>query len=260
MVEHLDSAAAWERRAKAGYEQLPWVSSPILLGKMVELAGLSGNETVIDAATGSGAVFDALAPRVPQGRIIGFDISRDMLSRRTTPLPSHGELVVASIYKTPFSDRMADVITARQVFHNLNNISGAVTELGRVLAPGGRLIVNEYVPVTPEIQAFEREVFDKKEAGRHLFSGEGLAEVVAETFLDQYKDGVVLLDYAVLPQDSVRGWMKNSGLPPTTQQEIVGMYIDESGGILQPLRPTVTPDGDVLVDRPFAFIVAQKPL
>lgn len=256
---HLDIPAAWELRAAAGYEQLGWVDAKPLRDKIISLAALHGSETVVDAGTGTGTVLDALAPQVTTGKLIGFDISQQMMDRRTKLLPPRAELRVANIYDTGLETNSADVITARQVFHNLRDIPGAVSELGRVLKPQGRLIVCEYVPVTPAVQEFERPIFELKEAGRHLFTGEELAETIAATFLAEYPGGEIRLDYAVLPQYSVKDWMENSGLPSETQIEIVRRYQEAPSGIQEMMRATHMPDGDMLIDRPAAFVVAQKP-
>lgn len=255
---NLATAEAWRPRARAGYERLAWVTAQEPLRKMVELAELKGNETVIDAATGSGAILDTLAPHLNRGgRIIGFDISQEMMDRRSKKLPENAELRVANIYTTGFDDKFAHLITARQVFHNLPDIPGAVNELSRVLKPEGKLIICEYTPISPQVQEFEREIFDIKEPGRHLWTGNQLAKEVADTFLTGNKLGEVDLQYAVMPQYSVRDWMKSSGLPKPKQDRILEIYLNAPDRIKKNMNANIIRD-DILVDRPFAFVSAKK--
>ena len=256
----LDTAKGWQGRAKAEYERLGWVYAEAPLNKMVELANLRGDEQVIDAATGSGAILDALAPHLDKGgHIIGFDISRDMLSRRKKPLPPNASLRVADIYDTGFPDQSADLVTARQVYHNLADISGATQEIARILRTRrGKLIVSEYVTINPAVQEFEFPIFEKKEPGRHLWTGQQLAETIAGIWLPQFPYSEVKLDFAVLENYSVGDWMSRSGLPIDTQSAIIECYRNAPAGVKKVMNMHMTPEGDVLVDRPFAFVTAKK--
>ncbi|MDE2025445.1 MAG: methyltransferase domain-containing protein, partial [Patescibacteria group bacterium] len=175
------------------------------------------------------------------------------------PLPANAELREASIYETGLSTESADVVTARQVFHNLSDIDGAVQELGRVVKQGGKLIICEYVAVDDAVKEFEGPIFQTKEEGRHLWTGEEMARVIGRPWFANYPDATVELHYAVMQQYSVRDWMARSSLAPEVQEQIVARYVQAPADVKERMHITVTKDGDALVDRPFAFIVAQKP-
>lgn len=245
----------WKQRAGGGYEKLGWVGAQGLQGKMLEVCDLHGDEVVVDVGTGSGEIAGLLSPKA--GRVYAFDYSAEMLSRANGNLSrANVEVVRGSAEALFFPSESVDLVTARMVYHHLTDeqITRALGESFRVLKPGGKLVVNEYVAVDDEVRAFEREVFDVKEKGRHLWTGEELGSLVAERLGG---DGVEV-DYGVMPQYSVRDWMGKSGLSPTIQDEVLGLYVDSPEGVRDKMGITITGDGDALVDRLFVFVVAEK--
>lgn len=259
MTEKLDGSRYWHERARAGYGQLGWVTAPGPLQKLVGIANLRGWEIVLDAGTGSQAVLDTLAPYITTGRIYGFDISKSMLDERQGPLPKRATVLEGDIYDIPFPDNFADLITARMVYHNLNDIAAATLECQRVLRPGGRLIVCEYVvPEIIEAREHETAVFDIKERGRNLWSGSELASMIACTWNQNGDYSRAELDFAVLRGYSVTDWMSHSGLPQHQQDEILDLYLNASEKVTKAMQIKPTGEGDVLVDRPFAFITTIK--
>lgn len=255
----LTSSGYWATRAAGGYEKLGWVKAGGLLDKIVELAHLQGNELVVDVGTGSQAVLDAVAPHLNDGgRVMGFDISADMMRKQEGMLPKNAILFVADTYHIPLPDESVDLVTARMVYHNLDDVGHAVRETARILRPGGKFIISEYVVPDLDVLQFERMVFDIKEKGRHLWTGRQLKEMVACNWDQGNKGHNINLDYATLPKYSVKDWMKKSGLPEETQQAVLQCYLDAPEKIVQKMGIVFTADGDALVDRPFAYVVAEK--
>lgn len=258
MVEaKLSTSTHWDQRANAGYQQLGWVTNNGLLNKIVELAHLEGGELVVDAGTGSGAVLDALSPHLnKQGIIIGFDVSRIMMAARTTPLPDNAQLLVGSIYNIPISDQAVDVVTVRQVIHNLSDITTAVREVARILRSEGKAIFCEYTPQDQEVLDFERPVWELKEPGRNLWTGEQLVTAIAGGWIGQPK--AISLYHEVLMQYSTRNWLRNSGLPFVSQEAIESIYWNAPLRLKRKMGITVTTEGDTLIDRPWAYVVVTN--
>ena len=107
---------------------------------MLALAGDVAGRRILDAGCGSGPVMAALRDR---GAIVtGFDKSAGMLqlARR---LGGDADLQVADLVgPLPFPDGTFDDVIASLVLHYLEDWGPALTELRRVLKPGGRLIVS----------------------------------------------------------------------------------------------------------------------
>lgn len=111
---------------------------------------------VLDAACGTGR-HAAYLSRLGREETIGVDASEAMLARAEAKLPEvefrHGELT-----ELPLGDgEVAGAVCALALSH-LPEIDAAVSELGRILSPGGRLIVSNPHPFATAILGW-RAVF-----------------------------------------------------------------------------------------------------
>jgi SAM-dependent methyltransferase len=120
---------------------------------ILALAGDVTGRRILDAGCGSGPLFAALRDR---GAIVtGFDKSAGMLEQARRRLGDDADLQVADLNcPLPFRDAAFDDVIASLVLHYLEDWGPALTELRRVLVPGGRLIVAVDHPFV--IYAFER--------------------------------------------------------------------------------------------------------
>jgi len=108
---------------------------------ILDLAGDVAGRRILDAGCGSGVLFAALRDR---GAIVtGFDKSAGMLEQARRRLGGDADLRVAELGSPlPFPGGAFDDVVASLVLHYLEDWGPALTELRRVLKPGGRLIVS----------------------------------------------------------------------------------------------------------------------
>ena len=98
---------------------------------------------VLDVGTGTGRVLELLASRASQG--VGVDASKAMLALARSRLAraglAHCSVRLADMYRLPLADASFDLAVTQMVLHYAEDPPGVLTEVARVLRPGGRLIV-----------------------------------------------------------------------------------------------------------------------
>ncbi|MCZ7436553.1 methyltransferase domain-containing protein [Micromonospora sp. WMMC241] len=108
---------------------------------MLRLAGDVSGRRILDAGCGSGPLSAALRDR--GALVTGFDVSAAMVELARRRLGEDADLHVADLgAPLPFPDAEFDDVVASLVLHYLEDWSGPLAELRRVLKPGGRLILS----------------------------------------------------------------------------------------------------------------------
>ncbi len=118
---------------------------------ILELAGPSPLETVLDLGTGTGRILEILAPCTRRG--IGIDQSHEMLAIARANLEragfSHCHARHGDLFNLPFTANPkggVDLAVLHQVLHYLDDPAAAVREASRVLAPQGRILIADFAP------------------------------------------------------------------------------------------------------------------
>jgi ubiquinone/menaquinone biosynthesis C-methylase UbiE len=109
--------------------------------EMLRLAGDVSGRRILDAGCGSGPLSEALRDR---GAVVtGFDASAAMVGLARQRLGEDADVRVADLAAPlPFGEAQFDVVVASLVLHYLEDWSGPLAELRRVLKPGGRLMLS----------------------------------------------------------------------------------------------------------------------
>jgi demethylmenaquinone methyltransferase/2-methoxy-6-polyprenyl-1,4-benzoquinol methylase len=114
----------------------------------VAIARPRPGERVLDVAAGSGDLALAFSKRVrPGGEVWLTDLNRRMLARGRDRLLDAGALAPAvqcDAEKLPFPAQYFDCVTVGFGLRNMTRKEDALAEMGRVLKPGGRLVVLEF--------------------------------------------------------------------------------------------------------------------
>lgn len=103
---------------------------------------LRGDETVIDAGCGTGRLTALVMERLPRGRVLAVDCSRNMLEAARAELARFGErvrFVEADLADLP-EDVKGDAVFSTATFHWVTDHDWLFVSLFRALAPGGRLV------------------------------------------------------------------------------------------------------------------------
>jgi demethylmenaquinone methyltransferase/2-methoxy-6-polyprenyl-1,4-benzoquinol methylase len=100
-------------------------------------------ETVLDVATGTGAVARELLAR--KGcTVVGLDQSPEMLAEARRRLPSSVTLVEGEADSLPFPDAAFDALTFTYLLRYVPDPGATLRELARVVRPGGSIAALEF--------------------------------------------------------------------------------------------------------------------
>ncbi len=94
----------------------------------------------LDVGVGDGYTIRLLKPT---GEVVGIDTDPAMMEGATR---RGVEFKSASAYRIPFPDASFDIVTCIEVIEHLEQPYEAVKELGRVLRPGGYVVITSPVP------------------------------------------------------------------------------------------------------------------
>jgi demethylmenaquinone methyltransferase/2-methoxy-6-polyprenyl-1,4-benzoquinol methylase len=107
-----------------------------------------GPKRILDLATGSGDLALTVRSRCPRATIVGVDFCHPMLLvAKRKGLES---LITADALALPFAAGAFDVVTVAFGLRNMDPWPAALTEMARVLRPGGHLLILDFsVPRAP---------------------------------------------------------------------------------------------------------------
>jgi demethylmenaquinone methyltransferase/2-methoxy-6-polyprenyl-1,4-benzoquinol methylase len=115
---------------------LSFGQDPRWRGFLVSRLDVGPQDTVLDVATGTGAVARELLER-KQCAVVGLDQSPEMLAEARRRLPEAVKLVEGSAEQLPFPDASFDALTFTYLLRYVPEPAGTLRELARVVRPGG---------------------------------------------------------------------------------------------------------------------------
>ena len=139
------------------------------------LAGIQPGEQVLDVGCGTGTLAMEVARRVGRaGRVAGVDPGTEQIARarakaarRHLPI----DFQIGVIEQLPFADQTFDVVLSTLMMHHLPTSlkRQGLSEIARVLKPGGRLVIAD----------FKRKQERQGQAARFHAGGSGLQDLAA---------------------------------------------------------------------------------
>ena len=119
---------------------------------------------VLDVACGTGLLLNQLLTRVPGIEAYGLDASADMLAQAKVALQDHPQVQLECVQigtgmssNLPYTQENFDLITCTNALHDMPEAVALLASLGKLLAPGGQMVVEDFAPRQPRLYwaAFE---------------------------------------------------------------------------------------------------------
>lgn len=149
--------------------------------RAADLADVKAGDRVLDVATGTGDLAIELAGRVGKdGHVVGSDFSERMLdlARDKAADEHHSEVRFewANAMSLPYPDAVFDAATVGFGARNFDDLERGLTEMNRVVKPGGNVVVLEITtPVKPPLSTFHSLWFDRLVPTLGKFAGDAAA-------------------------------------------------------------------------------------
>ncbi|MBV8098079.1 MAG: methyltransferase domain-containing protein [Verrucomicrobia bacterium] len=215
---------------------------------LVEMAAPKPVDLVLDVATGTGNTALALAPLVL--RVIGLDVASAMLDqargRAQAEKIQNIEFVAGSAEEIPFPDAEFSLVVSRHAPHHFHRLDRFLSEVRRVLKPGGSFVVADQISPSAEIadwvDRWERRRDPSHFRQRTVAEWKEMATVAGFSWIQ---------DQAVPYELPFDWWVKQAGCAEQTVQELqeqassadevvqreMGIKFNPSGGVLSFMEP-----------------------
>jgi trans-aconitate 2-methyltransferase len=122
-----------------------------LAGKSLAAVALAGDERVLDVGCGDGRLTAAIAARLPRGRAVGCDASRQMIefAAQAFAAAAHPNLcfAVADAARLPWRAAF-DCVVSFNALHWVLDLDAGLAGITAALVPGGRALLR-FVPAAP---------------------------------------------------------------------------------------------------------------
>ena len=160
--------------AAENYERyfVPAIATPVSAG-LLRTAALRPGERVADVACGTGIIARLAATQVgATGAVTAVDLAPDMIDvARRTPKPTGApiEWHVGDAESLPLDDESCDVVLCQMGLMFMADRTAALSEMRRVLAPGGRVVINTPGRIQPPFELLEQAIAEHLDPGLGMF-------------------------------------------------------------------------------------------
>jgi ubiquinone/menaquinone biosynthesis C-methylase UbiE len=102
---------------------------------------------ILDVGCGTGRLLRSAAVRFPGARFVGVDAAIEMVKQAEASVPAGIaiEFQQATAEQLPFPNAQFDLVFSTVTFHHWRDQGKGIAEVARVLAPGGRWLLADFI-------------------------------------------------------------------------------------------------------------------
>lgn len=128
---------------------------------------------ILDLGTGSGYLSFAVAKKYSNLSVVGLDIVEKALEINRLKAEEENvqniQFVTYDGIDFPFADREFDMVLSRYALHHFPDIQKSISEVSRVIKPGGFLFISDPAPNANDTRRFVDEYMRLKKDGHRKF-------------------------------------------------------------------------------------------
>jgi ubiquinone/menaquinone biosynthesis C-methylase UbiE len=157
----LSAAQQQLRRRPSAYAMATTSFDHKFFGFMISISGAGKTDRVLDVACGSGAATMAFAERCKS--VVGIDVVDEPLARARAAAAERGlgnaAFTLGEVERIPFGEGAFTGAICRFSFHHLVHPERVFSEMARVVAPNGWMVISDMAASEdPEKAAFQNEL------------------------------------------------------------------------------------------------------
>jgi SAM-dependent methyltransferase len=115
--------------------------------RVLESADSTGVRRVLEVGCGQGVGIELIRRQFVGAEVVGIDVDARMIRRARRRLDGRRngvEVQVGDVCSLPFDDGSFDVVVDFAVVHHVPDWQAALSEIARLLAPGGQFLFEDY--------------------------------------------------------------------------------------------------------------------
>lgn len=248
---------------------VPAIATPVSVD-LLRTANLQPGERVLDVACGTGLIARLAAEQVgPGGSVTGIDIAPEMIDVAEATPSAGGPAIewrVSDAASLPLPDNSYDVVLCQMGLMFMEDRGAAVTEMRRVLAPGGRLVVNTPGKIQRPFELMEQAIVDhiSPELGgfvRAVFSmhdPNAVATLLRDVGLNDVSSTMSIASFQLpSPAEFLWQYINLSPMGPLVAQAPEAARSAMERQVVDGWQPFVV-DGATLIDQPMVIATGRK--
>jgi ubiquinone/menaquinone biosynthesis C-methylase UbiE len=255
--EHNDVIRESFTTQAAAFAANPWVTDERRIGRLVAAARLTGDERVLDIATGPGYIAEAFARAAREA--VGVDLTDAMLTiarKRTNERGiSNITFRAGKAQNLPFENGSFDVVVCRLALHHLQKPLQVMREMTRVCRDGGMVVVEDiYGSEFPERAGFQ-------DGWEILRDPSHVPTLPISELLKLYREAGLETDAVTTADDltpEVERWMATTGVTEERAREIRRLLEEDREQDLSGTRPFQDATGQLCFDARTVIIAGRK--